>query len=180
MKTFEFSIIASGLDPNAEDFADRFFEAGCDDATLSFQKGHIIIDFAREADAIDDAIISAIENVRAAGATVERVEPDPLVNLSEIAARSGLSRAAVSLYAKGARGVGFPAPVARVTTESPLWDWAIVSHWLVENHKLSAETAVAAVAFKTANNALSMGSADIRSQLKRCVDDEYYAACAVA
>ena len=49
MKTFEFSIIASGLDPEAEDFADRFFNAGCDDATLSFQKGHIILDFAREA-----------------------------------------------------------------------------------------------------------------------------------
>jgi hypothetical protein len=27
MKTFEFSIIASGLDPEAEDFADRFFDA---------------------------------------------------------------------------------------------------------------------------------------------------------
>jgi hypothetical protein len=33
MKIFEFSIIASGLDPEAEDFADRFFDAGCDDAT---------------------------------------------------------------------------------------------------------------------------------------------------
>ena len=46
MKTFEFSIVASGLDPEAEDFADRFFNAGPDDATLSFQKGHIILDFA--------------------------------------------------------------------------------------------------------------------------------------
>ena len=35
MKIFEFRIIASGLDPEAEDFADRFFDAGCDDATLS-------------------------------------------------------------------------------------------------------------------------------------------------
>src|ERR1041385_5630982 len=29
MKTFEFSIVASGLDPEAEGFADRFYDAGC-------------------------------------------------------------------------------------------------------------------------------------------------------
>ena len=39
MKTHEFTIVASGLDPEMEGYEDRFFEAGCDDATLSFQKG---------------------------------------------------------------------------------------------------------------------------------------------
>jgi hypothetical protein len=70
MKTFEFSIIASGLDPEVEDFADRFFDAGCDDATLSFQKGHIIRDFVRETETIDAAIVSAAECVATAGAKV--------------------------------------------------------------------------------------------------------------
>src|ERR1051326_7892442 len=60
--TFEFSIIASGLDPEAEGFADRFFEAGCDDATISVQKGHIILDFAREALSVEDAICSAVDD----------------------------------------------------------------------------------------------------------------------
>jgi len=78
MKTFEFSIVASGLDPEAEDFADRFFNAGCDDATLCFQKGHIILDFGRQAESIDAAIVSAVECVTAAGAEVDRIEPDPL------------------------------------------------------------------------------------------------------
>src|ERR1700674_2455183 len=87
MKTFEFSIIASGLDPEARDFADRFFNAGCDDATISFHKGHIIVDFAREADSVDGAISSAVECVKKAGAQVDRIEPDPLVSLSDIAAR---------------------------------------------------------------------------------------------
>ncbi|MEA2818384.1 MAG: hypothetical protein QOJ86_388 [Bradyrhizobium sp.] len=85
MKTFEFSIIASGLDPEAEDFADRFFNAGCDDATLSFQKGHIILDFVREAETIDAAIGSAVECVAAAGTKVQRIELGPLVNLADIA-----------------------------------------------------------------------------------------------
>lgn len=75
MKTYEFSIIASGLDQQSEDFDSRFYNAGCDDATVSFQKGHIIVDFARDAESIDDAIASAVECVIAAGATVERVEP---------------------------------------------------------------------------------------------------------
>ena len=39
MKMHEFSIIASGLNPEAEDFETRFFDAGCDDATISFRRG---------------------------------------------------------------------------------------------------------------------------------------------
>jgi hypothetical protein len=53
MRTHEFAIIASGLDPEAEDFATRFYDAGCDDATVSFQKGHIIVDFSRDAECIE-------------------------------------------------------------------------------------------------------------------------------
>jgi hypothetical protein len=90
MKTFEFSIVASGVDPTADDFGDRFYDAGCDDALVAFQKGHTIIDFAREARSIDEAIASAVENVCAAGAKIDRVEPDLLVNLSEIASRADL------------------------------------------------------------------------------------------
>ena len=91
MKQFEFSIIASGLDPNADNFETLFYDAGCDDATVSFQKGRIIVDFARDAASINEAIASAIDNVCAAGAKVDRVEPDPLVNLSDIAARTELT-----------------------------------------------------------------------------------------
>src|ERR1700675_2404183 len=107
MKTHEFAIIASGLDPEADDFEDRFYEAGCDDATVSYQKGAIILEFAREAQTFAKALISAFSNVQQAGAKIERVEPDYLVSLSDIAMRSGLSRAAISLYSKGERSEGF-------------------------------------------------------------------------
>ena len=73
MKTHEFCIIASGLDPEAEDFETRFLDAGCDDATVSFQKGHIIVDFTRDAESLDDAIASAVEDVQKAGAKVIHV-----------------------------------------------------------------------------------------------------------
>ncbi len=166
MKTFEFSIIASGLDPEAEDFADRFFNAGCDDATISFQKGHIIADFARGAELVDDAICSAVECVEAAGAIVDRVEPDPLVNLSDIAARAGLTRAAISQYSTGQRSENFPSPVARVTSDTPLWDWATVATWLFQHEKLSRDDAIEAEVVKAANEAIKDHETHLRDALK--------------
>jgi transcriptional regulator with XRE-family HTH domain len=154
MKTFEFSIIASGLDPEAEDLADRFFDAGCDDATVSFQKGHIIVDFAREDESIDAAICSAVECVQKAGAKVERVEPDPLVSLADIAARTGLTRAAITNYAKGDRAQDFPSPIARVTSKTSLYEWSTVATWLFRHDQLPREKAIEAEAVRLANAAI--------------------------
>lgn len=151
MKTHEFTIVASGLDPEAEDFEDRFYEAGCDDATISLQKGVIVLDFARQAPTFVKALISALKDVQKADAKIERVEPDYLVSLSDIAARSGLSRAAISLYGKGERGKGFPAPVARITSESPLWDWADVARWMHAHDRLPANQVLKARMMKEAN-----------------------------
>jgi transcriptional regulator with XRE-family HTH domain len=167
MKTFEFSVIASGLDPEAEGFADRFFNAGCDDATISFQKGHIILDFLRDADSVDEAICSAVECVKRAGAHVDRVEPDTLVSLSEIAARTGLSRAAITQYAKGKRGsADFPAPVARVTSDTSLYDWSQVATWLYRHEKLSRDEAIEAAAVKAVNEAICTHEPKLRDALQ--------------
>jgi hypothetical protein len=77
VSAFEFSITVSGLDPSSNDFQTRFFDAGCDDTTVSFKKGNIIVEFTREAPSIEEAIAAAVECIKAAGATVERVETDP-------------------------------------------------------------------------------------------------------
>jgi hypothetical protein len=165
MKTFEFSIIASGVDPEAEDFGDRFYDAGCEDALVAFQKGHTIIDFTREAETLGDAIASAVDDVRAVGATVDRIEPDPLVNLSDIAARTNLTRAAISKYAGTDASRTFPAPVARVTSAEPLWDWSDVAMWMVKNKRLAIEVAVAAGVVKEANAAIRRGEFQMRKIL---------------
>jgi predicted DNA-binding transcriptional regulator AlpA len=168
MKTYEFSIIASGLDPSAEDFEARFYDSGCDDALVSFQKGHIIVDFAREASSADIAIASAVAAVEATGAIVERVEPDPLVSLSEIASRTGMSRAAMTQYSKGQRSTHFPSPVAKITTDSPLWDWAAVAMWLFRHHKVSRETAIEAQIVKSANDAIEAHDRHLKERLQEC------------
>jgi hypothetical protein len=76
-RQFEFSIVAEGVDPAADDFEDRFFEAGCDDALISVVRGSVILGFSREAKNFAHALLSAIRDVRAAGAKVVRVEPEP-------------------------------------------------------------------------------------------------------
>jgi hypothetical protein len=129
MASFRFAIIAKGLDPHAADFEDRFFEAGCDDATIAFIKGNIVLQFEREARSFTHALASAIRDVSRAGATVVRVEPDDLVSLSDIAERIGTTRASISQHARGVRGRSFPAAIARLTTDMPLWDWVEVARW---------------------------------------------------
>jgi hypothetical protein len=154
MSMFNFTIIASGMDYEADDFEDKLFEAGCDDATISIQKGAIILEFTREGRNFVHALISAFKDVQKAGARVEHIEPDYLVNLSDIAARSNISKASVSLYAKGERAEDFPAPVARVTTETPLWDWVEVARWMFKRRTISRHLVVEAKIVREANLAL--------------------------
>jgi transcriptional regulator with XRE-family HTH domain len=150
MRNFEFTIIASGFGLD-ENFEDALFEAGCDDATLSFQKGVLIAEFDREAVTFSNAVASAVANIRAAGWKVERVEPDHLVSISEIAERSKLSRQAISLYVKGERLEGFPSPSAKVTSKHPLWDWYEVAHWLHKQNHIDREIVIEARIVKEAN-----------------------------
>lgn len=167
MKTHSFTLVVAGLDPDADDFEDRFFEAGCDDATISVFKGSILLDFEREAKSFLHAVASAIGNVGKAGATVVRIEPDHLVSLSDIAERTGLTRAAVSLFSQGKRGRDFPPPVARITADTPLWDWEEVARWLYRHARRPEPDRgriIEARVVKTINRAIGSGNLDRTSQ----------------
>lgn len=81
MPNFNIIVYATGLDPEASDFEDRFYRAGCDDATISWSSKpegrRIIIDFDREADSHATAVRTAVENVAAAGAHIVSIEIGP-------------------------------------------------------------------------------------------------------
>jgi hypothetical protein len=151
MKAYEFTFIVSGIDPEASDLEDRFFEAGCDDATLALMKGVLAVSFDREADSYVQAIASAYHDILKVGVTIERFEPDFLVSATEIAERSALTRAAISNYVRGLRGDGFPAPVARITSESPLWDWVDVAGWLHNKGQVQHDVVVDAGIARSVN-----------------------------
>ena len=59
MSTFQFTLIVDGPDLQDQPLIDQLFEAGCDDATVGSRDGVQYVDFDREAEALDDAILSA-------------------------------------------------------------------------------------------------------------------------
>lgn len=154
MREYEFAIIVSGIDPSGNDFEDRLFEAGCDDATLMLSRGAVAVCFIRESEDFAEAVLSACRDLDRAGVIIERLEPDFLVNQSEIAVRANLTRAAISNYVSGERGTDFPPPHARVTTSSPLWDWVDVASWLHAHQAVPAEAVIEARITRAVNLAI--------------------------
>jgi len=76
MPTYEFSVVLKSPTPLTEDLADRLFEAGCDDATLSSSGGVVSIDFRRASNDLETAVCSAVANVQRSGCVVSCVEFD--------------------------------------------------------------------------------------------------------
>jgi len=158
MKTYSFSIACRAVEDGRdyEEIVDALYEAGCDDALVMERAGAFVLEFDREAQSFAKALFSAFEAVCASQLTPLRVEPDPLVNASDIAERSGLTRQAVSNYVKRHRGADFPIPVARIDTQSPLWLWSDVTCWLQSTDKPPIDHSVTLFArwIDTANDIL--------------------------
>jgi hypothetical protein len=74
MHKYDFTLILAAFPELTEDLADALFAAGCDDGTPGICNGVFSIDFHREAPSLEEAIRSAIEDVRTAGYEVARVE----------------------------------------------------------------------------------------------------------
>jgi hypothetical protein len=74
MHKYDFTLILTELLELTDDLADALFAAGCGDGTPGTCKGVFSIDFHREAKSLEEAMRSAIGDVRAAGYEVERVE----------------------------------------------------------------------------------------------------------
>jgi len=74
MKKYEFTLILAGSLELTEDIADALHAGGCDDGTPGTCEGVFVVDFHRSASSLEDAIRSAIANVKAAGYDVARVE----------------------------------------------------------------------------------------------------------
>lgn len=141
MSSFDFYLALGPLSLPLDEIEDALYEAGCDDALLSFFGAAPTLDFTREADSFSEAVTSAIGDVERAGLgfVVLRVGPDDMVNAAEISHRAGVSREAVRLWIQGARGAGdFPPPAARVG-KSPVWSWLDVAEWLLRGARVESE-----------------------------------------
>ena len=73
---YDLSLVVSNRVDLTESVADALYAAGCDDATPGMCEGILTVDFHREAASLEEAIHTAIANVRSAGLEVDRVEID--------------------------------------------------------------------------------------------------------
>jgi hypothetical protein len=141
-REYDFSLILSGITELTEDQAEALFAAGCADATPSVIYGRVWLEFSRMASSYEDAVLSAIRDIRRAniGADVERIDECNLVTLSEIARKIGKTPQYVHQLVTGARGPGrFPPPECHLTDTVLLWAWCTVSFWLTENNIVRPE-----------------------------------------
>ncbi|EGT5658692.1 DNA-binding protein [Citrobacter braakii] len=142
MALYNFTLTLSGVTNEVEGLEDALYESGCDDALLCTYGNSVYIEFDRDANSLDEAIASAVENIESAGigAIVESVD-SALVGLSDIAEITEMSRQAIAMLKDGTRGSGdFPCPIQRIKGQSPLWDWANVAEWLLKNGRLKANS----------------------------------------
>ena len=72
MTKYEFTLILKENLELTEEIADELFEAGCNDGTPGTCNGIFSINFHRESNSLEEAIRSAISNVKSAGYEVER------------------------------------------------------------------------------------------------------------
>ena len=74
MNKCDFSLVVSSRVELTEHVADALYAAGCDDATPGTCESILTVDFHREAISLEEAIRTAIGNVRRVGLQVARVE----------------------------------------------------------------------------------------------------------
>ena len=145
-KVYQFTLVLEGVDDTTPNLEDALFEAGCDDALINYKNGTVYLDFDRENEDLEQAIISAIKDVESTNLRIKivSVAPEHLVNLSDIAERVSMSRQAVSLFVLGERGSNdFPKPILKISNKSPLWRWSTVAEWFYRQQKIKDHDVVA-------------------------------------
>lgn len=76
MKMHDFKIVLAGAGELTEDDANGLFDAGCDDCLPGDCEGVAVCRFHREAASLEEALRSAIADIRNAGFEPQRVEID--------------------------------------------------------------------------------------------------------
>jgi hypothetical protein len=147
MPLFNFTLTLSGVSANTPGLEDALHAAGCDDALICFYGTAVYLEFDRQSESLEVAVLSAIRDIESSASLHARVESvdSTLVGLSDIAELTGVSRQAIALLKDGARGSGkFPGPVQRVKGNSPLWRWKTIVNWLVDEARIPADSPLVA------------------------------------
>lgn len=172
-KEYDFALIAKFSQPITNDsvyeIADSLFEAGCEDCTVMTRNQSLVIEFCREADNFQDAVISAINEINSVEClTVLSLDAGDVVSLSDAAELSGLSRSTLSKYSKGDRGDNtFPLPIYKVQSKTPLYRWSEIAQWLNSQGNLSFELTEKSIATSAINLAINLRNLSYMQDVNR-------------
>ncbi len=158
-ESFSFTLLLDGADLALTSVLDALYTGGCVDATFGVQRGIAFADFDREAGSLTEAVLSAIADVESAvpGLQVIRVEPEDFVSASDIANRTGRTRASISQLIDGLRGpADFPVAALRLGDNRLLWRWPDVVEWFGTSLGQPVGTSAEAHAVAALNGALDI------------------------
>jgi len=141
--TLRFALGQHDVDPNQ--FVDKLFEEGCDDALVGLgRRGHIALDFDREAPSADEALLSALAAVQRAIPNAKLVEATPdLVGLTDIANLLGFSRQYMRKLVVE-KGADFPLPVHE--GKPAIWHLSTVLLWFEDNKARAFDSSLMEIA----------------------------------
>ena len=71
--TYTFYVYLAGVSELTEDLENRIFEAGCDDALLASENGCVYLNFDREAESLETAIGTALQDIIRAGYEYDKI-----------------------------------------------------------------------------------------------------------
>lgn len=125
--TLKYQLADGDRDPDV--LVERLGEAGCDDALVGIgQPGRLALEFTREAADADEAVRSALADVRRAVPSARLIEVAPdWVGLTDVAEIVGVSRQNMRKLMLAHPG-SFPAPVHEGSAS--IWHLADVLAWL--------------------------------------------------
>jgi predicted DNA-binding transcriptional regulator AlpA len=119
----------SEADTDLDDLVEQLGAAGCDDALIGIgHPGRIALEFTREAESADEALVSALASVKSVVPSAKLIEAAPdFVGLTDAAQAVGVTRQNMrKLMLK--HSTSFPTPVHEGTTT--VWHLADILAWL--------------------------------------------------
>jgi len=151
-----------------DEMVELLAEAGCDDALVGVgQPGRIALEFTREANSAEAALLSALADVRKAVPRARLIEAAPdFVGLTDVAEVAGMTRQNMrKLMVK--HSTSFPAPVHQGS--STVWHLADVLAWLQARGIYTLQVEVVEIAITAKQVNLATASRQLAPRFQRAV-----------
>jgi predicted DNA-binding transcriptional regulator AlpA len=164
--TFTLKYQLAEQDASHDDLVERLGAAGCDDALVGVgQPGRIALEFVREAESAEAALMSALADVKRAIPSAKLIEAAPdFVGLTDVAEVVGVTRQNMRKLMVS-HATSFPTPVHEGSAS--LWHLAEIMAWLQARGTYKVEQAGLEVALVTMQVNLAKEVRQLKPRVRR-------------